>query len=94
MRAQFADFAESDRLKEAEARLPSSSAGWTIPSMRDAMRFPDMPSNYLALANAPAKRWLRPDIEELIKPLARPRHHGHLRDLPTAGHDPDTENNM
>ena len=40
--------------------------------MRDAMRFPDMPGNYVALANAPARRWLRPDIEELIKPLVRP----------------------
>ena len=71
-RAKFADFAETDRLKAAEARLPSSSAGWTMASMRDAMRFPDMPGNYLALANAPVKRWLRPDIEELIKPLVRP----------------------
>lgn len=71
-RAQFADFAESDRLKVAESRLPSSSAGWTMASMRDAMRVPDMPGNYVALANTPAKRWLRPDIEELIKPLVRP----------------------
>ncbi len=71
-RAQFADFAESDRLKAAEARLPSSSAGWTMASMRDAVRFPDMLGNYVALANAPVKRWLRPDIEELIKPLVRP----------------------
>lgn len=71
-RAQLADFAESDRLKAAEARLPSSSVGWTIASMRDAMRFPDMPGNYVALANAPVRRWLRPDIEELIKPLVRP----------------------
>ncbi|MGE0098503.1 MAG: hypothetical protein AB7S86_09150 [Hydrogenophaga sp.] len=71
-RAQFADFAESDRLKAAEARLPSSSTGWTMASMRDAIRSPDMPGNYMALANAPVKRWLRPDIEELIKPLVRP----------------------
>ncbi len=71
-RAQFADFVESDRLKASEARLPSSSAGWTMASMRDAMRFPDMPGNYVALANAPLRRWLRPDIEELIKPLVRP----------------------
>lgn len=55
-RAQLADFAESGRLKAAEARLPSSSAGWTMASMRNAMRFPDMPGNYVALANAPVRR--------------------------------------
>jgi hypothetical protein len=71
-RAQFADFAESDRLKAAETRLSSSRAGWTMASMRDALRSPDMPGNYVALAKAPVKRWLRPDIEELIKPLVRP----------------------
>lgn len=68
-RAQFADAAEWDRLKAAEALLPSSSAGWTTVSMADALRFPDMPCNYRATADAPAKRWLRPDIEEIIKPL-------------------------
>lgn len=71
-RAQFADATEMDRLKAAEARVPSSSPGWTMASMRDALRFPGMPGNYLALADAPVKRWLRPDIEELIKPLVRP----------------------
>jgi hypothetical protein len=71
-RAQFADAAESDRLKAAEALLPSSSAGWTTASMRDVLRFPDMQGNYMAAADAPVKRWLRPDIEELIKPLVRP----------------------
>jgi len=71
-KAQFADAMEHDRLKAAEERAPFSSAGWTIASMRDALRFPDMPGNYLALANAPVKRWLRPDIEELIRPLVRP----------------------
>lgn len=71
-RAQFADAAESDRLKAAEARLPSSSAGWATASMRNALRFPDMPGNYMATADSPVKRWLRPDIEELIKPLVRP----------------------
>jgi len=71
-RAQFADAMEFDRLKAAEERAPASNSGWTMASMRDAVRFPDMPGNYLALANAPVKRWLRPDIEELIKPLVRP----------------------
>ncbi|MGB3882238.1 MAG: hypothetical protein WA955_16865 [Diaphorobacter nitroreducens] len=71
-RTQFADASELDKLKAAEARLPSSSVGWTMASMRDALRFPDMPGNYMAIANAPVKRWLRPDIEELIKPLVRP----------------------
>ncbi|TXH06305.1 MAG: hypothetical protein E6R07_00505 [Nevskiaceae bacterium] len=70
--AQFADFTELDRLKAAETRIPLSSAGWTKASMRDAIRFPGMPGNYWALADAPVKRWLRPDIEELIKPLVRP----------------------
>ena len=71
-RAQFSDATELDRLKAAEAQLPSSSAGWTIASMRDALRFSDMPGNYMAMADAPVKRWLRPDIEELIRPLVRP----------------------
>jgi hypothetical protein len=71
-RTQFTDATELDRLKAAEAGLPSSGTGWTMASMRDALRFPDMPGNYMALANAPVKRWLRPDIEELIKPLVRP----------------------
>lgn len=70
-RAQFADAAESDRLIAAQA-LPSSNAGWTTVSMRDALRFPDMPGNYTATADAPVKRWLRPDIQELIKPMVRP----------------------
>ena len=71
-RTQFADATELGRLKTAEAQAPSSSSGWTKASMRDALRFPGMPGNYLALADAPVKRWLRPDIEELIKPLVRP----------------------
>ena len=71
-RAQFADTMEFDRLKAAEERAPPSNSGWTMASMRDAIRFPDMLGNYLALANAPVTRWLRPDIEELIKPLVRP----------------------
>lgn len=71
-KAQFADAMEDDRLKAAQERAPSSNSGWTMASMRDALRFPGMPGNYLALANAPAKRWIRPDIEELIKPLVRP----------------------
>jgi hypothetical protein len=70
--AQLGDFAESDRLKAAEARLPSSSPGWTMASMHDAVWVPDMPGNYVALAKAPVRRWLRHDIEELIKPLVRP----------------------
>lgn len=71
-RAQFADAMEFDRLKAAEERAPSSSPGWTMVSMRDAIRFPGMPRNYMALSDPPAMRWLRPDIEELIKPLVRP----------------------
>lgn len=71
-KAQFADAMEHDHLKAAEERAPSTSSGWTMASMRDAERFPGMPGNYLALANAPVKRWIRPDIEELIKPLVRP----------------------
>lgn len=71
-RAQFADSLESDRLKAAKERLPSSSAGWKMASMRDALRFPGMPGAHFALADAPVKRWLRSDIEELIKPLVRP----------------------
>lgn len=76
-RAQFADSIEPDRLKTAEERLPPSSTGWKVASMRDALRFPDMPGAYRALANPPAKRWLRSDIEELIKPLVRPWNTGH-----------------
>lgn len=71
-KAQFADAMEHDRLKAAEERALSSSSGWTMASMRDALRFPGMPGNYLALSGAPVKRWIRPDIEELIKPLVRP----------------------
>ena len=70
--AQFADAEETGRLKAAQALLPASSAGWTTVSMRDALRFPDMPGNYTAGADVPLKRWLRPDIEELIKSLVRP----------------------
>lgn len=76
-KAQFADAMEHGRLKTAEERAPSSSLGWTIASMRDALRFPGMPGNYLAMADAPVKRWIRPDIEELIKPLVRPWSTGH-----------------
>lgn len=71
-RAQFADAQESGRLKAAEALLPASSAGWTMALMRDALRFPNMPGNYMAAADAPLKKWYRPDIEELIKSLVRP----------------------
>jgi hypothetical protein len=71
-RAQFADASESDRLRAAEALLPSSGTGWTTASMRDALRFPDMSGNYMATADMPLKGWLRPDIEELIKPIVRP----------------------
>ena len=71
-RAQFADSTELDRLNAAEKLMPSLSAGWTMTSMRDALRFPGMPGNYMAMADAPVKRWLRSDIEELIKPLVRP----------------------
>ena len=42
-RAQFADSSELYRLKAAEERFPSSSAGGTVASMRDALRFPGMP---------------------------------------------------
>lgn len=76
-RAQFADATEVDQLKATEDRLASLRAGWTIASMRDALRFPDMPGNYLALAAPPVQCWLRPDIEELIKPLVRPWDTGH-----------------
>lgn len=69
--AQFADATEWDRLKAADKLLPSSSAGWTTASMRDVLRFPDLPGNYMAPADAPVKCWLRPDIEDLIKPLVR-----------------------
>jgi len=71
-RAQFADHAESDRLLAAERLLPSSSAGWTMASMRDALRLLDTPGNYMASPDTWVKSWLRPDIEELIKPLVRP----------------------
>jgi len=71
-RSQFAESLESDRFKAAEERMPSSSAGWKMASMRDALRFPSMPGAYFAKADAPAKRWLRPDIEELIKTLVKP----------------------
>lgn len=71
-KAQFADAMEHERLKAAEEHALASSSGWTIASMRDALRFPSMPGNYFASANAPLKRWIRPDIEELIKPLVRP----------------------
>lgn len=71
-RAQFADAKELERLKAAEALLPSSGAGWTMASIRDVLRFPDMPGNYMAAAEAPVKCWLKSDIEELIKPLVRP----------------------
>jgi len=71
-RAQFADRSEVDRLKAAEVQMPLSNALWTIASMRDALRFPGMPGNYMAFDDMPAKRWLRPDIEELIKPLVKP----------------------
>lgn len=71
-KAQFADAMEHDRLKAAEERAPSASSGWTVTSMRNALRLPRMPGNYIARSSAPAKRWIRPDIEELIKPLVRP----------------------
>lgn len=71
-RAQFADAIESDRLKATEALLPASSSGWTKSSIRDALRFPNMAGNYIALADAPVKNWLRPDIDDLIKQLVRP----------------------
>jgi hypothetical protein len=71
-RAQYADFMETDRLRYSEAQLHFSTAGWTVASMRDVLRFPNMPGNYVALADDPVKRWLRPDIEELLKPLVNP----------------------
>jgi hypothetical protein len=71
-RAQFADATELDRLKAAEKLISSSGAGWKVTSMRDALRFPDMPGNYIAMDEAPVRRWLRSDIEDLIKPLVRP----------------------
>lgn len=71
-RAQFADAAEWDRLKAAEARLPSSSVGWATTSMRNVLRYPGMQGNHMASADPPLKHWLSPDIEELIKPLVRP----------------------
>ncbi|WP_240225049.1 hypothetical protein [Rheinheimera hassiensis] len=71
-RAQFADLEEFDRLKTAEVNLPPSNAGWKMTSIRDALRFPDMPGNYIAFDDPPVKRWLRSDIEELIKPLVAP----------------------
>jgi len=71
-RAQFADAAELDRLQVAETLLPSSRSPWTTASMRDVLRFPNMAGNYIALADTPGKRWLRPDIEKLIQPLVRP----------------------
>ena len=71
-RAQFADAAESDRLKATEALLPASSMVWTKASIRDSLGFPNMAGNYMALADAPGKNWLRPDINDLIKPLVRP----------------------
>jgi hypothetical protein len=54
-RAQFADATEFDRLKAAEVRIHSSSAGWTMASMRATTRFPDIPGNYLALVDAPVR---------------------------------------
>lgn len=71
-RAQFADAGESERLNAAEALMSSSSSGWSTVSMRDALRFPEMPGNYRAAAEEPLKGWLRPDIEALIEPLVRP----------------------
>ncbi len=71
-RAQLADHAESDRLLAAEKLLPSSSAGWTMASMRDALRLLDTPGNYMASPDTWVKSWLRPDIEALIMPLVRP----------------------
>ncbi|EYC52735.1 hypothetical protein AZ34_00400 [Hylemonella gracilis str. Niagara R] len=71
-KAQFADSAEMDRFKAAEEHLSPSDSGWSMVSMQDALRYPDMPGNYLAREDTPAKRWLRPDLEELIKPLVKP----------------------
>ena len=71
--AQFADATEFDRLKAAQARMPSSNVGWTLASMKDIWHFSNMPGNYMAMDdNAQFKPWLRHDIEELIKPLVRP----------------------
>ena len=75
--AQFADVMEIDHLTAAADRAKSSGSNWTTASMRDATRFPGMPGNYMALADAPVRRWLRPDIENLIKPLVRPWNTGH-----------------
>lgn len=71
-KTQFADAVESSRLKSAEERVSLSSAGWTMASMRDAIRYSGMPGNYWAFSDAPIKRWIKPDIEERIKPLVRP----------------------
>ncbi|HEL3747830.1 TPA: hypothetical protein UMV35_000061 [Stenotrophomonas maltophilia] len=71
-RSQLSDVMEVDRLKAAEDRASSSNSGWTMATMRDAVRSPWMPGNYLAVADVPMKRWLRADLEELIKPLVRP----------------------
>jgi len=71
-KAQFADSIEEERLEAAQEMLPSSGVGWKIASMRDALRFPGMPGAFMALADAPVRRWIRSDIEELSKPLVRP----------------------
>ena len=71
-RAQFADATESARLKTAVTQATTSSSGWAKASMRDAIRFPEMHGNYMAVAETPAKRWLKPNIVDLIKPLVRP----------------------
>lgn len=71
-RAQYADSEELGRFKAAQERLPSSDAGWTMTTMQEALRFPDIPGAYTAQADTPAKRWLRPDIEKLIEPLVKP----------------------
>ncbi|WOB25277.1 MULTISPECIES: hypothetical protein [Xanthomonas] len=70
--AQLADAVEWHRLKTAEAGFSSATSGWSLVSMRDALRFPNMQGNYIAFAGAPVKRWLRPDIQDLIKPLVKP----------------------
>ncbi len=71
-RAQYADSAELGRFKAAQEHLPLSDAGWTMTTMREALRFPDIPGAYTAQADTPAKRWLRPGIEKLIEPLVKP----------------------
>ena len=71
-RAQYADSEELGRFKAAQERLPSSDAGWTMTTMQEALRFPDIPGAYTARSDTPAKRWLRPDIEKLIEPLVKP----------------------